>query len=71
MLLTIKGKQQELEGSSYTIPELLKRLNVEYPDMVTVEVNGEIIEKARYKNFIIQEGDSIDFLYFMGGGKSV
>lgn len=71
MLLIIKGKKQELEGSSYTIPELLKRLNVEYPDMVTVEVNGEIIEKARYKNFTIQEGDSIDFLYFMGGGKDV
>lgn len=70
MILTINGKKTEFPDEALKIPELLKRIDVESPDMVTVEVNGEIIYKSSYPTFIIKDGDSIEFLYFMGGGAS-
>jgi len=38
------------------------------PEMVTVEFNGEILERERYVETIIHEGDSIEFIYYFGGG---
>jgi len=50
------------------IKELLSFKNVAMPDMVSVEYNGEILDKDDYDKVIVQEGDTIEFLYFMGGG---
>lgn len=69
MIITINGKQKEFKEEALKIPELLEKLEVKYPEMVTVEVNGEIIYKASYDTFIIKDKDIIEFLYFMGGGK--
>jgi sulfur carrier protein len=36
--------------------------------MVSVQLNGEIIDRNQYQAQTISEGDELDFLYFMGGG---
>jgi sulfur carrier protein len=35
---------------------------------VNVRINGEVLDRRDFENVPIQEGDRLDFLYFMGGG---
>ncbi len=38
------------------------------PDMVSVQVNGTILKREDFPATPVRENDSVDFLYFMGGG---
>ena len=51
-----------------TITELLAHQKVKMPDMVSVQKNGAIVERAAFSATRVQTNDSVDFLYFMGGG---
>ena len=68
MQVKINGESEQLEKSGLTIAELLIVKKVESPDMVSVQLNGEIIDRGQYQEQVISEGDELDFLYFMGGG---
>jgi thiamine biosynthesis protein ThiS len=50
-------------------PDLIT-LDVEMPEMVAVQLNGEFVNKKDLEKTILHENDEIDFLYFMGGGVS-
>jgi sulfur carrier protein len=41
---------------------------VEQPDMVSVQLNGEFVDRPSYASTQLKERDEVDFLYFMGGG---
>ena len=51
-----------------TLSELIKINKVFQPEMVTIQVNEDFVEKEDYETTQIKEGDRVDFLYFMGGG---
>ena len=69
MTITVNGKEAELVAhDARTIESLLEELNVSQRLYVTVEVNGEILERDNFGSTPVQEGDNIEFLYFMGGG---
>lgn len=70
MNLIISGKSQTIETNSdaITVSELLELVKVEMPQMVSVELNGDIVLRDEYSNTRIKNGDSVEFLYFMGGG---
>ena len=38
------------------------------PEMVSVEPNGEILRKSEYESKSLQNGNKVEFLYFMGDG---
>ena len=63
----VNGDVQEVT-LPLNISELIKNLLVENPEMVSVQVNEEFAERDDWDNIQIQEGDNVDFLYFMGGG---
>lgn len=64
---TINGVETEVpEGLSVTA--LLEHAKAEMPDMVSVELNGIILERKVFDSTIIKDGDKVEFLYFMGGG---
>jgi sulfur carrier protein len=67
MKLQINGKQEEVTGE-VTIHELLIEKDVESPDMVSVELNGLILSKSDFTQVRVKENDTVEFLYFMGGG---
>ncbi len=67
MNVTINGKNDTVDGAM-TVLDLLKLKDVEAPDMVSVQINGEIVEKEKFGATQIAENDEIEFLYFMGGG---
>jgi sulfur carrier protein len=69
MTVTINGRKETLEqNGGITVVELLKLKNVEMPDMVSVQINGEILNREEFDKTDVKENDEIEFLYFMGGG---
>jgi len=69
MIVTVNGKEQTLTESSVGLLELIKQNDVKQPDMVSVQLNGEFVDRTSFETTQIKDGDEIDFLYFMGGGQ--
>lgn len=68
MELMINGKAEILEEDNVTVARLLTLKQVESPDMVSVQLNGKIVDRQRYAEQAVSAGDEVEFLYFMGGG---
>lgn len=66
--ITVNGKAQEVE-TPLTVSELIRQNHVLQPDMVSVQVNEEFIEREDFPTTALKDGDVVDFLYFMGGGQ--
>lgn len=65
--ITVNGDKQEV-ALPITVSELIKQNNVAQPDMVSVQINEEFVEREDYGTTTLNDGDAVDFLYFMGGG---
>ncbi|MBP5409787.1 MAG: sulfur carrier protein ThiS [Prevotella sp.] len=65
--ITVNGEEQEVQ-LPLNLTELIKQNNVEQPDMVSVQVNDDFVDRTEWDSLQIKEGDIVDFLFFMGGG---
>ena len=65
--ITVTGEAQEVQ-LPLNLAELIMNNNVLQPEMVSVQVNDDFVDRNEWDALQIKEGDSIDFLYFMGGG---
>ena len=65
--ITVNAESQEV-NLPLTLTELIKQNNVEQPDMVSVQVNDDFVDRTEWDGIQIKDGDNVDFLYFMGGG---
>lgn len=68
MIVKVNGENLELE-KSLNVADLLIAAKAEQPEYVTVQINGEFIERENFAKTFISDGDEIEFLYFMGGGQ--
>ncbi len=68
MILQINDKKETLDGNELSVHELLSLKNLPDPDMVSVQLNGNILERDEFSVKTIGDGDDVEFLYFMGGG---
>jgi len=68
MQVMVNGTKELIEEENLTVARLLAIKEVESPEMVSVQVNGKIVDRQSYGSQAITEGDEVDFLYFMGGG---
>ena len=63
----------QLNGDPYEINDgtnlnkLLNKLKIQ-KNKVAIEVNGEIVEKNKYPNLILNKGDKVEIVQFIGGG---
>ena len=64
--ITLNGKPQEIQ-SGMMVSDLLLKWKIR-PELVTVEVNENILQKLDYDNTAIKEGDHVEFVFYMGGG---
>jgi len=64
----INGEAQEV-NLPLNVKQLIEESDVQQPEMVSVQVNEEFAEREDWERIEIKEGDSVDFLYFMGGGQ--
>jgi sulfur carrier protein len=68
MNIIVTGNKKDYpEG--LTVTELLEREKVDTPQYVTVSVNDAFIRSEDFTSATLKEGDTIEFLYFMGGGR--
>jgi cysteine synthase A len=68
MTIYLNGKEEKIE--EYTSLAKLLEVKKIRPEVVTVEVNGEIIKREDYSKKTLKEGDKLEFVYYMGGGGS-
>ncbi|HEY5563551.1 MAG TPA: sulfur carrier protein ThiS [Clostridiaceae bacterium] len=68
MKIKVNGKEVILE-KEINVKDLLIVLKVATPEYVTVQINEEFVDTEDLEKVIIKEGDSVEFLYFMGGGQ--
>ncbi|MGN0620140.1 MAG: sulfur carrier protein ThiS [Ruminiclostridium sp.] len=68
MIITVAGKKKEY-AEGLTLAQLIEAEKVETPQYVTATINDEFVESGAFESTIIKEGDTIEFLYFMGGGQ--
>ena len=64
--IKVNGKKLTLNQSS-TLDSIVKKLNIPL-DKVAIELNRKIINKKKIKNINIKDRDSIEIVYFIGGG---
>ena len=70
MNLVVNGKETNITDG-LTVSQLLVQENVKMPDMVSVELNGQILKRTKFEETILKDHDKVEFLYFMGGGSVV
>ncbi|MBO4457435.1 MAG: sulfur carrier protein ThiS [Butyrivibrio sp.] len=68
MKITVAGEKKEF-ADGITVSELIELEQVETPQYVTVSVNEEFINAEDFETHKLSEGDEVEFLYFMGGGR--
>ncbi len=69
MKVKINGEDKIVEKENITMSDLLVLESVKMPEMVSVEYNGDILDRSLFATTEIKENDTIEFLYFMGGGQ--
>lgn len=67
MKITVAGNVKDVP-EHITVKELIALEQLETPDYVTVSVNDGFLMGSEQETTVLQEGDVVEFLYFMGGG---
>ncbi|HTV07946.1 MAG TPA: sulfur carrier protein ThiS [Candidatus Aquilonibacter sp.] len=68
--LVINGVPRTLEGLGSPTPlaAVLERLEMR-PDRVAVELNSEIAPRTQWNELTIKDGDRVEIVHFVGGGR--
>ncbi|HZM58404.1 MAG TPA: sulfur carrier protein ThiS [Vicinamibacterales bacterium] len=66
MQITLNGERFELD-QPLSVTALLARLEID-PRRVAVEHNLEIIKRQRFPDIVVNEGDTVEIVNFVGGG---
>ena len=67
MNLVVNGKNTDI-SDSMTVTELLAKEDVKMPQMISVELNGQILKRSEFETTRLKDNDRVEFLYYMGGG---
>ncbi|HKW59269.1 MAG TPA: sulfur carrier protein ThiS [Candidatus Dormibacteraeota bacterium] len=65
--LQVNGKQVELQSATPLL-DYLRTLGVD-PGAVAVEHNGEIVERALFEKVVLDQGDQVEIVRMVGGGR--
>ena len=63
----VKVNGTELNIAGKTVSEYLATTNYD-PRRIAVERNGDIVFKSQYDAAILEDGDSLEIVSFVGGG---
>lgn len=66
MNITTNGEAVSIDPVS--VQDYLVSLGID-PRRVAVELNRDILPKARYQETQLKEGDSLEIVHFVGGGR--
>ena len=63
----VKVNGTELDISGKTVSEYLATTNYD-PKRIAIERNGDIVFKSQYAVTVLEDGDSLEIVSFVGGG---
>ena len=63
----LNGKKEEIQDS-LNISRLLEAKKIR-PEVVTVELNEQIVERTKFTETLLKANDKLEFVYYMGGGR--
>lgn len=66
MQITANGKARPVEAG-WTVSEFIESIGLN-PKYVIVELNGEALERARFAELALNEGDRIEVVRAVAGG---
>ena len=73
MILHINGEPRTIldpqAAKLFTLATLLESLGMK-SDRVAVELNLEIVPRDRWPEIILKDGDRLEIVHFVGGGRS-
>ena len=64
--IQLNGKPYEINTAT-NLNQLLNKLKIQ-KTKVAIEVNGIIVEKNKYLKVILNKGDKVEIVHFIGGG---
>jgi thiamine biosynthesis protein ThiS len=68
MKLTINGEEKSFAGE-LALSALVEKLGMK-ADRVAIELNRDIVPRDRWASTLLHEGDSLEIVQFVGGGKA-
>lgn len=66
MRLIINGEEKQFTGIS-TLASLVEQLGMK-PDRLAIELNRDIVPRAKWTEAALSEGDRLEIVHFVGGG---
>jgi len=71
MKLQINGEARMFDSASpFTLAALVESLGMK-ADRVAVELNRDIVPRDRWSETVLNEGDQLEVVHFVGGGADV
>ena len=70
LTLVLNGHSRSFEslGDSPSIDQLIGALGLK-TDRVAIEQNGEIVPRSSWPEAVLKEGDRLELVHFVGGGR--
>lgn len=65
LMITVNGEKINADGK--TVAEFIASTDYN-PARIAVELNGEIVPKAKYADVVLADGDTLEVVGFVGGG---
>jgi thiamine biosynthesis protein ThiS len=69
MKLLINGEERTFSERALTLASLVESLQMK-PDRVAVELNRDIVQRDRWPETPLKDGDRLEIVHFVGGGSS-
>lgn len=68
--VTVNGQARSLEGLSSpgSLQGVVEGLGLR-PDRIAVELNGEIAPRTKWSEMTVSDGDRLEVVHFVGGGR--
>lgn len=66
MMITVNGQQREI-ADGQSLMELLNEMKLD-PQCLAIERNRVIVERETFEKVLIETGDQLEIIQFVGGG---
>ncbi|HEX8457130.1 MAG TPA: sulfur carrier protein ThiS [Pyrinomonadaceae bacterium] len=66
MRVQVNGEIRELPDE-LTLDALVRQLALA-PERVAIELNREVVRRARWAETVMRDGDQVEIVHFVGGG---
>jgi len=69
MKLQINGEPRTFDSvSPFTLAAVIESLGMK-PDRIAIELNRDIVPRDRWSETTLNEGDQLEVVHFVGGGR--